>query len=194
MAITVEKKTHPFKPSISKRSKEIIKERNFLVEDQGENVRDTEWSKEDDNLKKFELLYLEGLKRLQKQEILSSMILDEQCTFQPKLITKRKPKKTDPTEFATFSNDLKEVAGEVQDAAPDYEPDVFTRMLKDAEVKQKREEELRKKFRPGVDQATGQPLFHPQLLNKDEARAVTARRQDDINKDGGIGNYLFKQA
>lgn len=57
-----------------------------------ENVRDSSLSKnekeEDSHIKKFELLYLEAMNRKRKQELVSNMLPDEECTFKPKLVSK----------------------------------------------------------------------------------------------------------
>jgi hypothetical protein len=76
-----------FKPKILKKSDAIVKERSLLVD--CENVRDSDASvTEEERLRKFDYLYLEALKRRQKQEILSTLNLDDECTFKPKLISK----------------------------------------------------------------------------------------------------------
>lgn len=94
---------YTFKPKVNKKSEEIVKVKTMInMVDEMENVRDdgsspkyAKQEKEEDKLKKFELLYLEALKRKQKQAIISNMNIDEECTFKPKLISKKTPRPKD---------------------------------------------------------------------------------------------------
>lgn len=67
-------------------------------------------------------------------------------------------------------------------------------MAKDVEDKSRREDVLRKKALKQVDSETGQPLFTPQLIPTELEEAVIAQRKSAIKNEGGIGNYLYKQA
>lgn len=53
---------------------------------------------------------------------------------------------------------------------------------------------MRKKLKRMIDSKTGQPLFTPQLIKNDNVEEVIQfARKNQINKEGGIGNYLYKQ-
>jgi len=78
-----------------------------------------------------------------------------------------------------------------QDLAPEFEPNVFARMAKDAQEKPKRDDEKRKKMLELKDLKTGKPLFKPQLIQSEETDHIKSKRKGDIKKNGGIGNYLY---
>jgi len=67
-------------------------------------------------------------------------------------------------------------------------------MAKDVEEKSRREDKLRQKALRPVDSETGEPLCTPQLIPTEQEEAVIAQRKSAIKNEGGIGNYLYKQA